>query len=46
MSVKVSPSGMVLFTLREKELAYEQDQGHIDVVQPYAAYSPPGHPKV
>ncbi|KAJ8380662.1 hypothetical protein SKAU_G00014400 [Synaphobranchus kaupii] len=41
----VSPSNAVLFTAREKELAYEPDQAHPDVVQPYAAYSPPGHPK-
>ncbi|XP_061115518.1 aminopeptidase NAALADL1 [Conger conger] len=41
----VSPTGSVLFTAREKEVAYEPDQNHTDVVQPYAAYSPPGHPK-
>ncbi|XP_035292001.1 aminopeptidase NAALADL1 [Anguilla anguilla] len=41
----VSPSDTVLFTAREKELAYEPAQNDPDVVQPYAAYSPAGHPK-
>ncbi|KAJ8414861.1 hypothetical protein AAFF_G00023840 [Aldrovandia affinis] len=41
----VSPSDEVLFAAREKEKAYEPAQDHPDVVQPYAAYSPAGHPK-
>ncbi|XP_036382704.1 aminopeptidase NAALADL1 [Megalops cyprinoides] len=41
----VSPTSEVLFTAREKEKVYEPDQSHPDVVQPYAAYAPAGHPK-
>ncbi|XP_037536183.1 aminopeptidase NAALADL1 [Nematolebias whitei] len=38
----VSQSGTVLHTAREKEKPYTPDQEDPDVVQPYAAYSPPG----
>ncbi|XP_068994611.1 aminopeptidase NAALADL1 [Embiotoca jacksoni] len=41
----VSPSDAVLHTVREKEKIYLPDQEDPDVVQPYAAYSPAGHPK-
>lgn len=34
------------YTIREKEKNYTDDQNHPDVVQPYAAYSPPGNVKV
>uniref|UniRef100_A0A673X9I4 Aminopeptidase NAALADL1 n=1 Tax=Salmo trutta TaxID=8032 RepID=A0A673X9I4_SALTR len=42
----VSPSDAVLYTAREKEKAYSSDQEDPEVVQPYAAYAPAGHPKV
>lgn len=42
----VSQSGTVLHTAREKEKPYTSDQEDPDVVQPYAAYSPPGQPRV
>ncbi|XP_070690580.1 aminopeptidase NAALADL1 [Pempheris klunzingeri] len=41
----VSPSDTVLHTAREKEKSYTPDQNDPEVVQPYAAYSPAGHPK-
>ncbi|XP_053181997.1 aminopeptidase NAALADL1 [Scomber japonicus] len=41
----VSPSNAVLHTVREKEKPYTDDQKDPEVVQPYAAYSPAGHPK-
>ncbi|XP_024293904.1 aminopeptidase NAALADL1 [Oncorhynchus tshawytscha] len=41
----VSPSDAVLYTAREKEKAYSSDQEDPEVVQPYAAYAPAGHPK-
>ncbi|TKS78414.1 N-acetylated-alpha-linked acidic dipeptidase-like protein [Collichthys lucidus] len=41
----VSPSDTVLHTAREKEKSYTPDQDDPEVVQPYAAYSPPGHPQ-
>nr|AYG86868.1 N-acetylated-alpha-linked acidic dipeptidase-like protein [Salvelinus malma] len=41
----VSPSDSVLYTAREKEKAYSSDQEDPEVVQPYAAYAPAGHPK-
>ncbi|XP_042343889.1 aminopeptidase NAALADL1 [Plectropomus leopardus] len=41
----VSPSDTVLHTAREKEKIYTLDQNDPEVVQPYAAYSPAGHPK-
>ncbi|KAJ8285530.1 hypothetical protein GJAV_G00027880 [Gymnothorax javanicus] len=41
----VSPTNTVLFTAREKEYAYKPAQNDTDVVQPYAAYSPAGHPQ-
>ncbi|XP_059192668.1 aminopeptidase NAALADL1-like [Centropristis striata] len=41
----VSPTDTVLHTAREKEKLYPPDQDDPDVVQPYAAYSPAGHPK-
>lgn len=44
--ISVSPSDTVLHTVREKEKNYTSDQNDPDVVQPYAAYSPAGHPKV
>lgn len=44
--VSVDGSGSVLHTVREKEKPYTPDQEQSDVVQPYAAYSPAGHPKV
>lgn len=44
--ISVSPSNAVLHTVREKEKPYTDDQKDPEVVQPYAAYSPAGHPKV
>lgn len=44
--ISVNPSGEVLHTVREKEKNYTSDQNHPEVVQPYAAYSPPGTAKV
>ncbi|KAM6954157.1 aminopeptidase NAALADL1 [Aplochiton taeniatus] len=41
----VSQSSAVLFTAREKEKPYGPDQEDPDVVQPYAAYAPAGHPQ-
>lgn len=41
----VSATDEVQFTVREKEKVYTTDQEDPDVVQPYAAYSPPGHVK-
>ncbi|KAM9858428.1 aminopeptidase NAALADL1 [Aulostomus maculatus] len=41
----VNPSNKVLHTAREKEKPYNSDQSNPEVVQPYAAYSPAGHPK-
>ncbi|XP_059193796.1 aminopeptidase NAALADL1-like [Centropristis striata] len=41
----VSPTDTVLHTAREKEKSYPPEQDDPDVVQPYAAYSPAGHPK-
>ncbi|KAF7649282.1 hypothetical protein LDENG_00144100 [Lucifuga dentata] len=41
----VNSSGAVLQTAREKEKPYTSDQKDPEVVQPYAAYSPAGHPK-
>ncbi|XP_070759761.1 aminopeptidase NAALADL1 [Enoplosus armatus] len=41
----VTPSDTVLHTAREKEKSYTPDQNDTEVVQPYAAYSPAGHPK-
>ncbi|KAG7221273.1 hypothetical protein INR49_017338 [Caranx melampygus] len=41
----VNPSETVLYAAREKEVAYTPDQEDPEVVQPYAAYSPPGHAK-
>lgn len=42
----VDPSDAELYTVREKEKPYYDDQRHPDVVQPYAAYAPAGHPRV
>uniref|UniRef100_A0A665V9K7 Aminopeptidase NAALADL1 n=1 Tax=Echeneis naucrates TaxID=173247 RepID=A0A665V9K7_ECHNA len=39
------PTETVLYTAREKEKSYTPDQDDTEVVQPYAAYSPAGHPK-
>ncbi|CAK6959838.1 aminopeptidase NAALADL1 [Scomber scombrus] len=41
----VNSSDAVLHTVREKEKPYTDDQKDPAVVQPYAAYSPAGHPK-
>uniref|UniRef100_A0A8C9WQM0 N-acetylated alpha-linked acidic dipeptidase like 1 n=1 Tax=Scleropages formosus TaxID=113540 RepID=A0A8C9WQM0_SCLFO len=41
----VSSSGSVLFTGTEKEKPYGPEQEDEAVVQPYAAYGPPGHAK-
>ncbi|XP_041856202.1 aminopeptidase NAALADL1 [Melanotaenia boesemani] len=41
----VNPSETVLHTVREKEKPYTPDQEDPSVVQPYAAYSPAGHPR-
>uniref|UniRef100_A0A8C7YG20 Aminopeptidase NAALADL1 n=1 Tax=Oryzias sinensis TaxID=183150 RepID=A0A8C7YG20_9TELE len=41
----VDPSDAELYTVREKEKPYYDDQRHPDVVQPYAAYAPAGHPR-
>ncbi|KAL0979845.1 hypothetical protein UPYG_G00190570 [Umbra pygmaea] len=40
-----SPTGVVLYTAREKEKVYGLDPEDPEVVQPYAAYAPAGHPK-
>lgn len=42
----MSPSNTVLYTAREKEKLYGSDQEDPEVVQPYAAYAPAGHPQV
>lgn len=44
--ISVDGSGGVLHTVREREKIYTQDQNDTNVVQPYAAYSPPGRAKV
>lgn len=44
--ISVSPADAVLYTAREKEKVYPPDQDDAEVVQPYAAYSPAGQPKV
>lgn len=44
--ISVNPSGKILHTVREKEKNYTSDQNHPEMVQPYAAYSPPGMAKV
>lgn len=44
--IPVSSSDTVLYTAREKEKSYTSDQDDPEVVQPYAAYSPAGQPKV
>lgn len=36
----------MLHTVKEKEKPYPPDQEDPEVVQPYAAYGPAGHPKV
>uniref|UniRef100_A0A3B5AUI8 Aminopeptidase NAALADL1 n=1 Tax=Stegastes partitus TaxID=144197 RepID=A0A3B5AUI8_9TELE len=41
----VNAEAAVLHSIREKEKAYTDDQKDPDVVQPYAAYSPPGNVK-
>ncbi|XP_054628649.1 aminopeptidase NAALADL1 [Dunckerocampus dactyliophorus] len=41
----VNASNHTLHTVREKEKAYTSDQNDPAVVQPYAAYSPAGHPQ-
>uniref|UniRef100_A0A7N6FF24 Uncharacterized protein n=1 Tax=Anabas testudineus TaxID=64144 RepID=A0A7N6FF24_ANATE len=41
----VSPSDTVLHAIREKEKTYNPEEDDPAVVQPYAAYSPAGHPK-
>ncbi|XP_026178416.1 aminopeptidase NAALADL1 [Mastacembelus armatus] len=41
----VGPGDTALHTVREKEKVYTSDQADPEVVQPYAAYSPAGHPK-
>ncbi|XP_076126571.1 aminopeptidase NAALADL1 [Alosa pseudoharengus] len=41
----VSALDVVQYTAREKEKVYKPDQEDPEVVQPYAAYGPPGHPK-
>ncbi|KAG5281139.1 hypothetical protein AALO_G00067850 [Alosa alosa] len=41
----VSALNVVQYTAREKEKVYKPDQEDPEVVQPYAAYGPPGHPK-
>lgn len=46
VSISVSPTDEVLHTAREKEKNYTSDQNDPEVVQPYAAYSPAGNPKV
>lgn len=42
----VNASDKVLYTVREREKNYTDDQNDPDVVQPYAAYSPPGNVQV
>lgn len=44
--ILVNQADAVLFTVREKEKPYYPEQEDPEVVQPYAAYSPAGHPKV
>uniref|UniRef100_A0A667WQ65 Aminopeptidase NAALADL1 n=1 Tax=Myripristis murdjan TaxID=586833 RepID=A0A667WQ65_9TELE len=41
----VSPSNAELYTAREKEKPYGPEQQDPEVVQPYAAYAPSGHPR-
>ncbi|XP_076010464.1 aminopeptidase NAALADL1 [Genypterus blacodes] len=41
----VNSSNIVLHAVREKEKPYTPDQDDPEVVQPYAAYGPAGHPK-
>lgn len=42
----MNPSNEVLHAVQEKETSYTDDQKDPDVVQPYAAYSPPGNVQV
>lgn len=44
--ISVNESGGVLHTVREREKSYTDDQTDPNVVQPFAAYSPPGIAKV
>ena len=46
LCLQVNASDAVLYTAREKEKPYLPDQEDQAVVQPYAAYGPPGNPKV
>lgn len=44
--ISVNETDAAVFTVREKEKPYTEDQKDPEVVQPFAAYSPAGHPKV
>lgn len=46
INISVDSSNAVLYTAREKEKPYTDDQKDPAVVQPYAAYSPAGQVKV
>ncbi|KAM6157640.1 aminopeptidase NAALADL1 [Rhynchocyon petersi] len=41
----VNPNGSILYTCRHSEENLTGEQGSADVVQPYAAYAPPGTPQ-
>ncbi|KAG2469069.1 NALDL protein, partial [Polypterus senegalus] len=44
-AIVVSENNKILHTTQLKEKAYTKDQNDTDVVQPYAAFAPPGNPK-
>uniref|UniRef100_A0A8C0J9Y8 Aminopeptidase NAALADL1 n=1 Tax=Chelonoidis abingdonii TaxID=106734 RepID=A0A8C0J9Y8_CHEAB len=44
-SVAVGVCGSQIFSTRRSEKNVTADQAHADVVQPYAAYAPPGNPR-
>uniref|UniRef100_A0A452HX67 Aminopeptidase NAALADL1 n=1 Tax=Gopherus agassizii TaxID=38772 RepID=A0A452HX67_9SAUR len=44
-SVAVGVCGSQIFSTRRSEKNVTADQTHADVVQPYAAYAPPGNPR-
>uniref|UniRef100_A0A8C3IJL4 Aminopeptidase NAALADL1 n=1 Tax=Chrysemys picta bellii TaxID=8478 RepID=A0A8C3IJL4_CHRPI len=45
VAVGVPGGGIKIFTTRRSEKNVTADQAHADVVQPYAAYAPPGNPR-
>ncbi|XP_051787739.1 aminopeptidase NAALADL1 [Erpetoichthys calabaricus] len=44
-AIVVSENNKILHTTQLKEKAYRKEQNDTDVVQPYAAFAPPGNPK-